>query len=363
MGRKESELVSHKTDMVIKRYFTVSIMIILCFLSSFFLLFNGFSAIVQVENSIKKEIRYGYRNEVRMHLDSMTEIEMTELQAMAKEIDECNIYIDDLRIYFEECDYVYCPLVLLCINEKLPYPTVRGTREISDGAIWVADDIVHNGNGQLNIHGYTFEITDEIDAKEAVSLSWCFVLNAKDYFQAFEEEKTANTISLVISSNTVDTYETYTDLKDRIQQKYPDCYISYEEGERNSNLFDGLFTGKTILGILLYLFALINVLIISFYWVSVRKREVGIRKAYGATNFEIAFLLLKEMFLIISISAVSAFGIQLMIQLVTGGGMIVFEWVKIAFFYLGTIAISSLIAILIPVRFILKIHPAEGIKL
>lgn len=349
--------------MVLKRYFTVSILIIVCFLSSFFSLFNGFSAIVQVENSIKKEIRYGYRNEVRMHLDSMTEIDMTELQAMAEEMDECNIYIDNLRIYFDECDYVYCPLVLLCRNEKLPYPTVRGMDEIPDGAIWVADDIAHNGNGQLNIHGYTFEITDEIDAKEAVSLSWCFVLNAKDYFQAFEEEKTANTISVVISSNKVDIYETYTDLKDRIQQKYPDCYISYEEGARNSNLFDGLFTGKTILGILLYLFALINVLIISFYWVSVRKREVGIRKAYGATNFEIVILLLKEMFVIISISAVLAFLLQLMIQIVAGGGMIVFEWIKIAIFYLGTIVISSLVSILVPVRFILKIHPAEGIKL
>lgn len=353
----------NKKDMVLKRYLTVSILIIICFLSSFLSLFNGFFSIIQAENNMKKEIRYGYRNEVRMYIDSMVDMNIADLLVMAEEIDECNIYIDNLRIYFEECDDLFCPQVLLCRNEKLPYPTKNGINNIPKGAILVPDNIVHDGNGQLSIHGYTFKICDEINTEQYVGLLSCFVLNAEDYFQAFEEEKITNEITLIISSNKVDTYETYTSLKSRIQEKYPDCYISYEEGERKSSLFSGLFEGKTLLGILLYLFALINVMIISFYWVNVRKREVGIRKAYGATNFEIVFILLKEMLVIISVSAVLAVLIQMIIQMVTGNGIMVSEWIKIAFFYLGTIVISSLVSILVPIRYILKIHPAEGVKL
>ena len=86
--------------MVLKRYLTVSILIIVCFLSSFFSLFNGFFSIIQAENNMKKEIRYGYRNEVRMYIDSMVDMNIADLLVMAEEIDECNIYIDNLRIYF-----------------------------------------------------------------------------------------------------------------------------------------------------------------------------------------------------------------------------------------------------------------------
>ena len=148
-----------------------------------------------------------------------------------------------------------------------------------------------------------------------------------------------------------------------IQKKYPNSYISYDEIERNSTIFSGLFSGKTILGLLLYLFALLNVMIISFYWVNVRKREVAIRKAYGATNQEIIVLLLKEMLIIITISAVIAFLIQMLIQVIMRNGVMFSDWIMISLFYLGMVIMAALVSILIPMRYILKIQPAEGVKL
>lgn len=349
--------------MVFKRHFTISILIILCFLSSFFALFNGFYAIVEAENNMKKEIRYGYQNEVIMYINSIETMDISDLLGMAHEIDTCNIYIEDLRIHFEECDYLYCPQVLLCQNEKLPYPTKNGAGKIPQNGILISDNIVHDGDGQLSTHEYTFKICDEIDTEKYIGLSNLFVLNAEDYFRAFEDEKISNNIVLRFCSNKVDLYNTYQSFKDMIQEKYPYSHIFYEEGERNSSIFTGLFSGKTLLGVLLYLFALINVMIISFYWVNARKREVGIRKAYGATNQEIIILLLKEILIIIAVSAIIAFLIQTMIQIFVRNGFEFSEWMRVALFYLGTIVITALVSILVPVRYILKIHPAEGIKL
>ncbi len=311
---------------------------------------------------MKKEIKYGYQNEVRMYIESIDDMNVADLSFLGRQIETCNIYIDNLCIYFEECAYVFCPEVLLCQNEQLPYPTKKGTCKIPKKEILVSDNIEIDSN-ELSIHGYIFKICDEIDTEQYNGLKDYFVLRAEDYFQAFEEEKLSKTIELKICSNKFDIYETYIKIKDMIQQKYPSSYIYFEEGERNSSIFTGLFSGKTILGMLLYIFALINVMIISFYWVNVRKREVGIRKAYGATNQEIIFLLLKEMLIVITISAVIAFLIQMIIQLVMRNELMFSEWITIAFFYLGTIIVSALVSILVPVRYILKLHPAEGIKL
>ncbi len=347
--------------MVLKKYLTISILIIVCFLSAFFLLFNGFFSIVQAERNVKKEIRYGYQNEVRMYIESIEDMNISNLLILEDQIEKCNVYIDNLCIYFTECAHVFCPEVLLCQNEQLPYPTIKGSSKIPQKGILVSDNIEIKGD-ELSIHGCVFKIFDKIDTEQYEGLKDYFVLTGEDYFQVFEEGNMTKTIELRICSNKVDIYETYIKLKSMIQEIYPKSYIRYVEGERNSNIFTGLFSGKAILGMLLYLFALINVMIISFYWISVRKREIGIRKAYGATNQEIIFLLLKEMLFIITISAILAFGIQVIIQMVIRNGMVLSEWMKIALFYLGTIMVAALVAIVVPVRYILRIHPAEGIK-
>lgn len=348
--------------MVIKRYMTISILIIVCFLSAFFSLFHGFSSIIQAEQNVKKEIKYGYQNEVRMYIESIEDMNIEDILILGYQIENCNIYIDDLRFYFNECEDVFCPEVLLCQNENLPYPTKKGRCEISENEILIPSNIVIDSD-EIRIHGYRFQICDEIDTVQYEGLKDYFVLQAEDYFRAFEQEKITKTIQLKICSNKVDIYDTYIKLKEMIQKKYPNSYISYDEIERNSTIFSGLFSGKTILGLLLYLFALLNVMIISFYWVNVRKREVAIRKAYGATNQEIIVLLLKEMLIIITISAVIAFLIQMLIQVIMRNGVMFSDWIMISLFYLGMVIMAALVSILIPMRYILKIQPAEGVKL
>lgn len=348
--------------MVIKRYLTISVLIVVCFLSAFFSLFNGFISIIQAEQNVKKEIKYGYQNEVKMYIESMEDMNIEDLLILGYQIENCNIYIDDLRFYFDECEDVYCPEVLLCQNEKLPYPTRKGSSKISKNKILIPSNIVIDGS-EISIHGYRFQICDEIDTDQYEGLKDYFVLQAEDYFQAFEEEKISQTIQLKICSNKTDIYDTYIKLKEMIQKKYPNSYISYDGIERNSTIFSGLFSGKTILGILLYLFALINVMIISFYWVNLRKREVAIRKAYGAANHEIVVLLLKEMLLIITVSAVIAFLAQMLIQIIMGNGVMFSDWIIISLFYLGMIIMAALISVLVPIIYILKIQPAEGVKL
>lgn len=112
----------------------------------------------------------------------------------------------------------------------------------------------------------------------------------------------------------------------------------------------------------MYLFAVINVTIVSYYWINVRKRELAIRKAFGQTNMEIILMLIKEFFLIIGIAAIIAALVQITIQICRGTMQFGLDSVRMMFMYLGMVFIASIISGILPVKYILKIHPAEGVK-
>lgn len=60
------------------------------------------------------------------------------------------------------------------------------------------------------------------------------------------------------------------------------------------NVFSGSMNVENIYFVGLFLFALINTVVISYYWVVVRKREIAIRKAFGANDSRIIGLMMGE---------------------------------------------------------------------
>ena len=165
-----------------------------------------------------------------------------------------------------------------------------------------------------------------------------------------------------MSSNKNDIYPVYAQLEELIKDKYPNCSVLYDNVENNESVLRGLESERTILGLLLYLFAIINVTIVSYYWINVRKKEIAIRKAFGETNLQIIMLLIKEFFFIISIAAALAILVQLLVHILRGTLQFDMDSFSMIVMYLGMILIASVISSLLPLRYILKIHPAEGVK-
>lgn len=347
--------------MVLKRYKVVSILIILCFLSAFFSLYNGFSAIIEAKNNCKAEVKYGYAYMVSVYLDSNDKMNLKDLMVLSKDIKQCNIYLKDLRFYYDENGDVYKPDVILCQNEKLPYPLKNNVKELDENDIIVPNNISFK-NTTLNVHHKELNICDEIDTNECVTYTDTFVLNASTFSNLFSEENEVDSLELRICSNKDNIYTTYSQLEKVIKEKYPDCNISHDGVENNESVFSGLENEKTILGILLYLFAILNVTIVSYYWINVRKREIAIRKAFGQTNMQIIWMLIKEFFLIIGIAAILAILVQILVQIFRGTMQFGMDSICMMLMYLGMIFIASIISSLLPVKYILNIHPAEGVK-
>lgn len=134
---------------IFKRYSVVGTLIVLCFFSAFIALCNGLLSTVQASNLIQKENQYAYSNEVEATIRTAEEIIPDTLFQLMSNVNTCNIYIENMEIYFEQIDGVYRPDILLQQNEILSLPTSKTVSAIPAGSIIAASSNVV-GREELN---------------------------------------------------------------------------------------------------------------------------------------------------------------------------------------------------------------------
>ncbi len=114
----------------------------------------------------------------------------------------------------------------------------------------------------------------------------------------------------------------------------------------------------------IYLISTLNMLNISIFWVNRRKKEIGIRKAFGYSNADIMILFIKEMGLIISacvmLVVVILFALSPVLESFTGR-RIVYGYSNIII-SIVFIVITTLLSVFIPILIASKIEPAEMVK-
>lgn len=348
--------------MIFRRYTSISIYISIIFVCAFLALFNGFLMIVKFENKVRREQKYLYRYEAEVYLVT-DEIFPKQLLRLTEGIKECNIIIEGLRFFYDGWNGIYKPDIYLVENENLQFPVKNNIKHIPNGGIIVPDNVPISGK-ILKCHGVEIQIADYIDTNAFSDGAGTFLLNAEDYFEIFPDVITKGELCMRVVSNKENVYNTCQVLKENLEKYFPDCQIVLQEIEREMpGLSDALMNETVLNSFLLYGFALINSMIISYYWVNIRRREIAIRKAYGSNNLTIGFLLERELLMIVGIAAIIAFGMEVVFQLAMGDSEDIFTYMSIGLGYLVLIILSTLFAMIIPMRSIMKIQPSEGVKL
>lgn len=114
----------------------------------------------------------------------------------------------------------------------------------------------------------------------------------------------------------------------------------------------------------IYIISTLNMLNISIFWVNRRKKEIGIRKAFGYSNADIFILFIKEMSLIIStcvvLVVVLLFALSPVLEYFTGR-RIVYGYSNILLSIIFII-ITTLLSVFIPIIIASKVEPAEMVK-
>lgn len=348
---------------ILKRYSVVGTLIVLCFLSAFIALCNGLFATVQASNLIQKENQYAYGNEVQVTIRTVEPMNPDILKQIAHSVNTCNIYIENMVIYFEQINSVYRPDVILCQNEKLSIPTKKEINNLPTGSIIAASSNIAEKN-ELSIHGKIFSIFDTMDTEEYPFVTGLFVINADDYFEAFPDALfDNNAVTLRIASNEKDVYSAYSQIENKLVSLLPEAHINSSDIVTTDSIFQSILSQENLISIGLFLFALINTIIISYYWVIVRRREIAIRKAFGASNSLVIILMAGELLKLIGGAAVLALAIQILIWMIQGNSLDKQGSFLIVVVLLLSITAAVIITMIVPVRYILQIQPSEGVKL
>lgn len=346
---------------ILKRYTGVSVMILLCFFSAFMALCNGLMATAQAGDRIKRENQYAYMEELMAYIRLPEEVGETQVLTLCSDVDGCNVYLENMLIYFEEIDGAYRPDLILKQNEPLSLPTRRAVNTMPQGTLITSSKVPGE---TLTIHGKRFSITQKMDHEVYPFVENAFVLRADDYFEAFPDAlKGQGEISLRIAANRGSVEEAYKEIEKKLQEVLPGASIFGAKSDTKNTIFQSAVSMENLVSVGLFLFAGINVVVISGYWVMVRRREIAIRKAFGEGNLRIIRLMAGELLKLIGAAALVAGSLQLLIWQVQGSEISLVEAAILVGGLLFAVIPAILLAMVVPAGHILRIQPSEGVKL
>ena len=112
---------------------------------------------------------------------------------------------------------------------------------------------------------------------------------------------------------------------------------------------------KLIIGIIITL--ILSTALVTEYWIKNRKKEIGIKRALGATKLKISFEIIGELIRTSSISYIVGYILYLIFYLIKDG-YVNFYFSLIVIVFLITL-LSSLLVSFIPIKESLKVQPRE----
>lgn len=141
-----------------------------------------------------------------------------------------------------------------------------------------------------------------------------------------------------------------------------DILTSLAEANQDIPIFSTMQNTGLSLALSIYLFSIVNCLVVTNYWIITRRRDMAIRKAFGWSNYNLICDVVSEMAEILLVSLCIGFILIEVFSRMTKGIMSIHIT---PFLLCGTLLLllfTLVISIIIPVVRILKIHPAEVIS-
>ena len=127
-------------------------------------------------------------------------------------------------------------------------------------------------------------------------------------------------------------------------------------------VFDTMRGTGLSLALSIYLFSVVNCLVVTNYWAMTVRRDLAVRKAFGWSNCRLISAVAAQMARILLVSLCAAIILTGMLSRATGG-MLSLHFSP--FFLCGTVLlllVTMAVSLLLPVIRIIKVHPAEVIS-
>lgn len=323
---------------------------------SLFAFLNGADVYQRVQYALAEINQYQYKNSYNIYI---SEIENMEEVIQELNLLDGNVVITDQHIYLNATGYYRLVNLVVKQDEDYPYPVDYITNKT--GLILGTDlkeYCYKNGNSDLviKINGTEQIVAGFIGSGYSDYLDGQ-ILMGLDNRNVNELLGTQDMVSVEYGSNKADADAGFNAVYDVMREKYNITY------EKNTGKY--IEVGDDAAGEQFYmviaLFAMINCVVISEFWILRRKDEMLVRKLWGFTNVRLFGLMYREMFMVSGVAT----GINLLVRLIfhivnknESGEMFIQKLLTAVIFMI----ISSFIMVLVPVHHASKYRLSDGLE-
>ncbi|ACL21820.1 protein of unknown function DUF214 [Desulfitobacterium hafniense DCB-2] len=373
----------YKIITLLKRQFiahTVSIIFLLIgFIVSILLISIGTSAVLGLKQAAIMKENATPQNALAMTYAFSKKSSFDDHLEIIKNISvNSGVMVANHSLYFNE-DQSKHPLTAIFFQEesKWTYPYYDGrylkTSEINQGAsvILIGKNLLgltHKKDGikYLDIEGEEYEVIGLIGVKNQYT-TWDsrILMPLTSVPESTRSEIESSGCTMILYNDEKLPMDDFNTLKDKILQVDKDAMITAEELNPGSEkIIIDLFAQKdslVIFTLLVYVIALINLVNITSYWINDRRYEIGVRKAFGHTNLQVAMMLFSEMFLVLLTGCIIALVLHMLLNQILSNMLdypstvTYVNWLTAIIFTMA----SSLAATIIPIVKSMKIQPIE----
>lgn len=284
---------------------------------AFICLFNGINLYHIMITESRENSYYSYKEMISCIYDSMGEdISLGDLLKSDKGI----VRLSDVNLYRDADNTLGLVDIIMCQNEELVYPIVEGKLPDTDKDIIVPTVVIgrkqlsnttyHNGKRYYKLEGVDCEVSAVIGTEGSELFDYKILLYYKgsdDVLKKMVDRN--NNISFVIESNLDDTKLILKSIRDNaISNNYK---VAIGGGSDYEDYFKVDDSAKMY--ILIFAFCIINIIIVSEFWVRARIEEIAIRKVFGYQDLKIWFLLYRDMIINVIVSILIALLIQMVL--------------------------------------------------
>lgn len=322
---------------------------------SFVAFLNGVNIYQQIKYALAEVNEYNYQFSYYIGISDIKDMNATlgKLSELPGNviITDCIVFLDTEEVY-HECE------IILSQEEDLPYPVdwINKNGELIIGE--ELEDLCFESDGvtYISIDGSNMSIAGYVSSAKSNLLDYKVILTTK-VENLNENLLDSDSLTVEYSSNEHSITE---NVRTFYNENCENVNIYYEEStEKYIDVASS--SGDEEFYMIIALFATVNCIVISEFWILRRKNEIIIRKLWGFTNIKIFKMLYGQMMIIAASGVVIVLLGQFVLSLVNKAyGEISLNRLGISILFM---VISALVIVMLPVYKASHFKISEGLEM
>ena len=317
-----------------------------------------------------------YKNRIEMSVVSLNKSDI--LSACTDGVTEGNIMAKKVGLYYtERKSSTVAPEIILAVNEELPYVMesgrIPGTSEEDYGKRLVALGrsqyryaYEENGKHYVTFENETYEVTGIIGNEGSdysdnmiVFDNRCLGDNVRKSVNELKE------YTIMIDSNTTELNDTYEKVYNNVYGADINCAIESRSvsGNGQSTVEKTLQKENIKINKVVYIFCILNCMLMSEFWIIERNKEFAIKRTYGFGQLRLIGGIARDILILGAASLVIYVLVHLFAVGVLGIKLYTISWNLRLIASVLFINLTALVCtIIVPVYRIMKMNPAVTLE-